>query len=265
MSERAEGKPRHPPITDRPGTDDDRVLLAGPRSRVSELLRALRILTEVVRGFRKLHFVGPCVTVLGSARLGPRHPSYAQARRLGAELARAGFSVMTGGGPGLMAAANRGAQEAGGPSIGCTIRLPFEEEPNPYLDRCIHFHYFFVRKLMLVKYSVGFVALPGGLGTLDELFEISTLIQTRRIHDLPVVLMDRDYWQPLLELTRAMRSAGTISEEDVARWVITEDPGEVAARMLDATRRHPLFRLRPHPWLGETASPSVASAADEKS
>ncbi|HVS65155.1 MAG TPA: TIGR00730 family Rossman fold protein [Thermoanaerobaculia bacterium] len=250
-------------MTGRSTADDDRVLLEGPRSRVTELMRALRILAEVVRGFRKLHFVGPCVTVLGSARLGAEHPASDQARRLGFELARAGFSVMTGGGPGLMQAANRGAQEGGGTSVGCTIRLPFEEEPNPYLDLCIDFHYFFVRKLMLVKYSIGFVALPGGFGTLDELFEISTLLQTRRIHDVPIVLMGADYWRPLLDLAAAMRSAGTISEEDAARWVITEDPVEVASRMRESARQHPLFEPRPHRWLGESGRAPVVPAGDE--
>jgi hypothetical protein len=169
---------------------------------------------------------------------------------------------MTGGGPGLMQAANRGAQEAGGTSVGCSIRLPFEEEPNPYLDLCVDFHYFFVRKLMLVKYSRGFVALPGGFGTLDELFEVSTLIQTRRIHSEPVVLMGLDYWQPLLDFTRGtMSSAGTISSDDAERWVLTEDPEEVAARMLESMRRHPVPRPRPSRWLGEKR-PAAGGASD---
>ncbi|HVS15756.1 MAG TPA: TIGR00730 family Rossman fold protein [Thermoanaerobaculia bacterium] len=231
---------------------DDTSLLEGPRSRISEALRALRIFAEVIRGFRALHFVGPCVTVLGSARLGEEHPFYSLARRLGGALAGAGFTVMTGGGPGLMAAANRGAREAGGASVGCTIQLPFEDEGNPYLDLRIDFHYFFVRKLMLVKYSRGFVALPGGFGTLDELFEISTLIQTGRVHDLPVALMGRDYWAPLIEFTRErMVHQGTISHADVERWTITDDPDEVAAVLRAAALRHPRPRLRPSPWLGE--------------
>ena len=171
---------------------------SGPQPRAQELLRAIRIFTEFMRGFRALHFVGPCVTVFGSARFRENHPYYALARQCGAELARAGFTVMTGGGPGIMEAANRGAKEAGGRSIGCNIRLPKEQQPNPYLDRWITFRYFFVRKVMLVKYSYAFITLPGGFGTLDEIFETATLIQTGKIREFPLVLMGREYWQPLL-------------------------------------------------------------------
>jgi uncharacterized protein (TIGR00730 family) len=241
----------------RPHPPDDTVLLEGPRSRLSELGRAIRIFAEVIRGFRALHFVGPCVTVLGSARFQEDHPHYALGRRLGAALAGAGFTVMTGGGPGLMAAANRGAREAGGRSVGCTIRLPFEDEPNPYLDLCVDFHYFFVRKLMLVKYSRGFVALPGGFGTLDELFEISTLIQTGRVHDLPVVLMGRDYWAPLIDFACGrMVHVGTVSHADVARWLITDDPDHVAAHLRAEALKHPRARLHPSPLLGEAKAPA---------
>jgi uncharacterized protein (TIGR00730 family) len=146
-----------------------------------ELIRVLRIMVEFVRGFRALHFVGPCVTVFGSARFKEDHPYYALGREVGRELARAGFTVMTGGGPGIMEAANRGAKEVGGRSVGCNIELPAEQKPNQYLDRFITFHHFFVRKVMLVKYSYAFVALPGGFGTLDEIFETATLVQTGKI------------------------------------------------------------------------------------
>src|SRR5262245_45783366 len=145
--------------------------LQGPQPRGFELARALRIFFELMRGFRALHFVGPCVSVFGSARFSDQHPYYTLARDVGARLARAGFTVMTGGGPGIMEAANRGAREAGGRSVGCNIELPQEQKPNPYLDRWITFRHFYVRKLMLVKYSYAFVALPGGFGTLDEIFE----------------------------------------------------------------------------------------------
>ena len=148
-------------------------LLSGPLPRSSELLRAGRIFLEFIRGFRALHFVGPCVTVFGSARFGDPHPYYQMARRAGSQLAEAGFTVMTGGGPGIMEAANRGAKEAGGKSIGCNIKLPVEQKPNAYLDKWIEFQHFFVRKVMLVKYSYAFIALPGGFGTLDEIFETS--------------------------------------------------------------------------------------------
>ncbi len=172
-----------------PADRDEQFLLEGPRSRMDELFRVIRIGAEFVSGFRALHFVGPCVTVFGSARPQPDDPHYQLARRVGGELAQAGFTVMTGGGPGLMEAANRGAQEAGGVSIGCSIELPEEEKPNPYLDEFVQFRYFFVRKVMLVKYSYGFVALPGGLGTLDEIFETATLVQTRKIWGFPLILI----------------------------------------------------------------------------
>src|SRR5262249_26275324 len=158
-------------------------LLRGPGPRRSELRQSLRILRECIRGFRKLHFVGPCVTVFGSARFQEDHPYYALARALGARLAEVGFTVMTGGGPGSMEAANRGARDAGGTSVGCNITLPTEQKPNPYLDRWVEVRYFFVRKMLLEKYSYAFIAMPGGIGTLDEMFETATLIQTRKIKD----------------------------------------------------------------------------------
>jgi hypothetical protein len=194
---------------------------------VSELLRVGRIAAEFIRGFRALHFVGPCVTVFGSARFAPGHEHYELARSVGAELARVGLTVMTGGGPGVMEAANRGAKEAGGRSIGCNIVLPHEQKENPYLDRFVTFRYFFVRKVMLVKYSVAFVVCPGGFGTLDELFEAITLVQTKKIAGFPVVLMGRAYWQPMLDfIERTMREAGTISPEDVKLYHVTDDPHE---------------------------------------
>src|SRR5271166_4695116 len=159
--------------------------LRGPQPRGFELLRAARIFLELLRGFRALHFVGPCVTVFGSARFAPEQPYYQLAREVGARLARAGFTVMTGGGPGIMEAANRGAKDAGGYSVGCNIELAHEQQPNPYLDRWITFRHFAIRKMMLVKYSYAFIALPGGFGTLDEVFETSTLIQTEKIQDFP--------------------------------------------------------------------------------
>ena len=163
-----------------PGGSDEVRFLEGPQNRTSELLRAVRIFCEFMRGFRALHFVGPCVTVFGSARFSESHPYYEMARQCGSGLARAGFTVMTGGGPGIMEAANRGAKEAGGRSIGCNIELPEEQKPNRYLDRWITFRHFFVRKVMLVKYSYAFIALPGGFGTLDEIFEAATLDSNRQ-------------------------------------------------------------------------------------
>jgi uncharacterized protein (TIGR00730 family) len=205
-----------------------RRFLEGPQRRRSELRDAFRVFRQFVRGYRKLHFVGPCVTVFGSARFPEDHAYYELARELGAALAHAGFTVMTGGGPGIMEAANRGAREAGGRSVGCNIELPHEQRPNPYLDEWITFEHFFVRKVMLVKYSYAFVVLPGGYGTLDELFETATLIQTGKIHDFPLVLMGESYWAPLLEFLReTMVVRGTIEPEDLDRIVVTDDVAEV--------------------------------------
>lgn len=209
-------------------------LLKGPGSRTAEFFRACRIFVEVIRGFRALHFIGPCVTIFGSARFSQDHPYSVLAEHTAARIARGGYAVMTGGGPGVMEAANRGAKQAGGTSVGCAIELPFEEARNPHLDIWVEFHYFFVRKVMLVKYSQAFVVLPGGFGTMDELFESATLIQTGKINQFPIVLMGTEYWQPLLDFQRdTMVKMGTISAHDPDRFVVTDDP-EVA---LEAIRR----------------------------
>jgi uncharacterized protein (TIGR00730 family) len=233
----------------------ERHFLAGPESRLHELRAAWRIFRELIRGFRTLHFVGPCVTVFGSARTPPNSPYFALAERVGAELARAGFTVMTGGGPGIMAAANKGARAWGGRSVGCNITLPKEQQPNPYLDVMIEFRHFFVRKVMLVKYSVGFIALPGGFGTVDELFETATLIQTGKVESFPVVLMGSAYWKPLVELVRAMADAGTIDAADLDTIKIIDDPAEAVAYVRDvATGRFGLqLAIAPQPrrLLGE--------------
>jgi uncharacterized protein (TIGR00730 family) len=209
-----------------------------------------------MRGFRALHFVGPCVTVFGSARFKADHPYYELGRELGARLARVGFTVMTGGGPGVMEAANRGAREEGGRSIGCNIELPHEQHPNPYLDRWITFHHFFVRKVMLVKYSYAFIALPGGFGTLDEMFEIATLVQTGKVQEYPIVLMGRDYWRPLLDFVRnRLLVEGTIDPGDEQRLPVTDSAAEAVDMITAVAMRRfglsygPLARRR---WfLGE--------------
>jgi uncharacterized protein (TIGR00730 family) len=233
---------------------DDRSFLEGPNSRRRELWTVLRTVRDFINGFRVLHFVGPCVTVFGSARFGETHPHYAVARAVGSRLAGLGFTVMTGGGPGLMEAANRGARDAGGGSVGCNIELPNEQEPNPYLDRWVSCRYFFVRKVLLFKYSYAFVGMPGGLGTLDELAEALTLIQTRKIANFPVVLVGHAYWQPLVALFDQMVAAGAISREELRLLLVTDDLDEAMAYI----EKHAVqaFRLRrrllhPSPWLGE--------------
>src|SRR5205085_4974507 len=174
---------------------------------------------QFLRGFRHLHFVGPCVTVFGSARFHEDHPYYALARQVGSQLALAGFTVMTGGGPGIMEAANRGAKDVGGRSVGCNIKLPQEQKPNPHLDTWIDFEYFFVRKTMLVKYSYAFVVMPGGFGTLDELFEVATLIQTGKLEDFPVALMGKDYWAPLLDQIKRVVAERTIDQSALGKLI----------------------------------------------
>jgi uncharacterized protein (TIGR00730 family) len=212
---------------------EERYFLEGPRPRTSELKTVLAIVWELVRGFRALHFVGPCVTVFGSARFREDHPYYALARQVGGALAKLGFTVMTGAGPGIMEAANRGAREAGGRSVGCNIVLPHEQKINAYLDRHVTFRYFFVRKVMLVKYSYAFVVMPGGMGTMDELFEAVTLIQTGKIESFPVVLFGKDYWRPLVEFLDEMVRVGTIGAEDLHLLLFT-DSVEDAMKHIEA-------------------------------
>lgn len=181
---------------------------------------------EFLRGFRRLHFVGPCVTVFGSARLPESDPFYQAAVKIGAGLGNAGFSVMTGGGPGIMEAANRGAREVGARSVAASIKLEFESDANPYLDQHVEFEYFFVRKVLLLKYSYGFVIMPGGVGTLDEFFETLTLIQTKKIVDFPVVLFGSDFFQPLVDFMRDTMVGKTISAHDMDLFLVTDDVDE---------------------------------------
>ena len=200
----------------------ERLFLSGPRSRWKEFVSVLDIMREFIRGFQTLHFVGPCVTVFGSARFKEDHPYYSLTEKVGAGLARLGFTVITGGGPGVMEAASRGAKEAGGFTVGCNIVLPEEQKLNPYLDRSVAFEHFFVRKVMLVKYSYAFVVMPGGLGTMDELFEALTLIQTAKIKNFPVVLMSTEYYRPLMGLLAKMVAGGTISNTDLDLLLLTD-------------------------------------------
>ncbi len=227
-------------------SQEERSFLEGPSWRWLELRRLNRIALEFLRGFRTLHFVGPCVTVFGSARFPPGHRWYELAREMGSRLAEAGFTVMTGGGPGVMEGANRGAREAGGRSVGCNIELPREQEPNPYLDHFVEFRYFFVRKVMLIKYSYGFVVLPGGFGTMDEIFEAATLIQTGKIPGFPLILMGTEYWRRLVDLLReTMIPAGTIDAADLDRLILTDSPDEALERLTHYADRQAGLRLEP--------------------
>lgn len=239
-----------------PAPPKEKKFLRGPQPRGFELGRALRIFFELIKGFRHFHFLGPCVTVFGSARFSEEHRYYRMAREVGRLLAEAGFTVMTGGGPGLMEAANRGARAAGGGSVGCNIQLPREQEPNPYLDKFVTFESFSVRKLMLVKYSYAFFAMPGGFGTMDEVFELATLIQTRKIENFPIIFMGSDYWRPLHDFLREkMLVEKTIDPEDAA-WLRVSDSPEEAVRTITATAMKQFGltygqRFKRRWWLGE--------------
>jgi uncharacterized protein (TIGR00730 family) len=194
----------------------EKIFLSGRRDRADDLESAIKFFLEFLKGFESFNFDGPCVTVFGSARFREGHAHYELARQMGRRLAEEGYTVMTGGGPGIMEAANRGAKEAGGCSLGCNIQLPKEQKPNPYLDYFIQFEHFFVRKVMLVKYSSAFVVMPGGFGTLDETFEVATLVQTGKLEIFPIVAMGGEYWREFADFAHsALVEAGTISSEDL--------------------------------------------------
>jgi uncharacterized protein (TIGR00730 family) len=216
------------------GTTDQRLLDSrGPSDWVhTDPWRVLRMQAELVEGFGALAELGPAIAVFGSARLGPDHPSYAVAEKIGQRLVEEGFAVITGGGPGAMEAANKGASEAGGVSVGLGIELPWESGLNEWVDVGVHFRYFFARKTMFVKYAQGFVVLPGGFGTLDELFEALTLVQTGKITSFPIVLVGTSYWEGMVTWLRdTMLAEGTIRQDDIDRLVVTDDVEEAIALM----------------------------------
>jgi uncharacterized protein (TIGR00730 family) len=241
-----------------PSERADEIFLEGPRSRFEEFLTLLRVIRDFLRGFRVLHFVGPCVTVFGSARAKTESPYYEVARQMGAAIARLGFTVMTGGGPGIMEAANRGAKGVGGRSVGCSVKLPAEQKPNAYLDRCVTMDYFFARKALFIKYSYAFIVMPGGAGTLDELFEALTLIQTGKIKNFPIVILGTAYWKELIDFIGKMAEFGTISPADV-NLIFATDSVEAAIEYIRSKAIAPfglklITRTRRHlPWLGERA------------
>jgi uncharacterized protein (TIGR00730 family) len=230
-------EPRHP------ASSDEELLEAETTAIVSELsdeARLERIQAELDEGFRALAHVGKAVSIFGSARTPPDDPQYEQARRVAQALGAAGWSIITGGGGGLMEAANRGAQEAGVPSIGLDIELPHEQAMNPFVDLGLTFHYFFARKVMFVRYASAFIAFPGGFGTLDELFEAATLRQTQKIHHFPIVLVNSGYWAGLLDwLRESPLRQGKIAAADVERLRVVDEPAEVLAVLADAEHRRP--------------------------
>ncbi|PRY60255.1 hypothetical protein BCF74_10741 [Knoellia remsis] len=220
-------------------TTDQRLLDSrGPADWVhADPWRVLRIQSEFVEGFGALAELGPAVSVFGSARTKPDDPTYALGQHVGAALVEAGYAVITGGGPGAMEAANKGALEAGGTSVGLGIELPFETGLNEYVDLGVNFRYFFARKTMFVKYAQGFVVLPGGFGTLDELFEAITLVQTQKVTSFPIILMGTAYWQGLLDWLRgSLLAAGTISAKDLDLVTVTDDVDEAVATIVRADR-----------------------------
>lgn len=238
------------PLSLRP--KEEEAFLEGPRTRWLEFFFVLQVLWEFVRGFRALHFVGPCVTVFGSARFKEDHIYYKKAYTVGKRLAEAGVTILTGGGPGIMEAANRGAFENGGISVGCNIELPLEQHPNPYMHKWVNIKYFFVRKVLLVKYSFAFVVLPGGMGTMDEFFETLTLIQTGIIKDFPVVIIGKDYFEPLQLMLRKMLENRTISEHDLKLVLFTDDIDEAYKYVEDyVLKNFKVGRMKPSRWLRE--------------
>ncbi|MDI9364793.1 MAG: TIGR00730 family Rossman fold protein [Flavobacterium sp.] len=223
------------------------VYLDGPKPRMYELGFAWQIFTEFIRGFRTLHFVGPCITVFGSARFNKNHAYYKAAEMFGKRIAQLGFTTITGGGPGTMEAANKGAFENGGTSVGCNIKLPFEQKPNPYVHKSITFNYFFVRKVLLVKYSYAFIIMPGGFGTMDEFFETLTLVQTRTITNFPIVLFGKTYYQPLMDYMKLMSDQGTINPEDLDLLLLTDNFDEAITHISTYVNTH--FKIKPRKLL----------------
>jgi uncharacterized protein (TIGR00730 family) len=241
--------------------------LQGPQSRWAEFKFTIKVLIDFIRGFRTLHFAGPCVTIFGSARFREDHPYYKQTRAIAGEIAKLGFTIMTGGGPGIMEAANRGAKDVGGRSVGCNIELPHEQEHNPYLDKWVNIKFFFVRKTLLIKYSYAFVVMPGGFGTLDEYFESLTLIQTKMIHEFPVIIFDKEYHKNIIEHIEQMKLNGTISPEDMDLCLFTDSVKDAIKHLQEHSINK--FGLKPQGkewgikrWLFERSWESAKNHAD---
>ncbi len=227
--------------------------LEGPQSRWNEFKFGVRTLWEFIKGFRALHFIGPCVTIFGSARFKDDDKYYILTRKLSGEIAKLGFTIMTGGGPGIMEAANRGAKDVGGKSVGCNIILPHEQHPNPYLDKWVNIRYFFVRKTLLIKYSYAFIVMPGGFGTMDELFEALTLVQTKVIDTFPIIIFCKDFQKKLMEYIEKLKTEGTISPEDLHLLLLTDSIEEAVEHIKSSIAQFGLKYVKPKParWLLE--------------
>lgn len=229
--------------------------LEGPQSRWQDFKFTVNVLLEFIKGFRTLHFVGPCVTIFGSARFKEGHPYYEQTRELSGRIAKMGFTIMTGGGPGVMEAANKGAKEVGGRSVGCNIVLAHEQAPNAYLDKWVNIKYFFVRKTLLIKYSYAFVVMPGGFGTLDEYFEALTLIQTKKLSEFPIIIFDKEFHKELMEHVELMKKKATISPEDSNLFLVTDSIDEaeeyIRQNSIIKFKLQPESARRPFKWLFE--------------
>ena len=224
------------------------VYLDGPKPRMNEFLFAWDVFTQFIKGFRALHFMGPCITVFGSARFTEGHHYYKVAREFGKRIAELGFTAMTGGGPGIMEAANRGAFENDGASVGCNIKLPYEQHPNPYMTKWLTFNYFFTRKVLMVKYSYAFIIMPGGFGTMDEFFETITLAQTKVINDFPIVLFGKDFFQPLVEVFDKMVEEKTIAADDKKLLLLTDDIDEAMQYIQAYIANHFTVKPRKRLW-----------------
>ncbi|NUM32230.1 MAG: TIGR00730 family Rossman fold protein [Bacteroidetes bacterium] len=230
--------------------------LDGPQSRLSDLWFVIKITFQFIKGFRVLHFVGPCITIFGSARFNYENEYYKATQAIAGKIAHLGFTIMTGGGPGIMEAANRGAKDVGGKSVGCNIELPFEQKPNIYMDKAVDIRYFFVRKTLLLKYSYGFVVMPGGFGTLDELFEALTLIQTNKIKKFPIAIFSRHYHNELIKYIDKMCFEGTISPEDKHLYLVSDDEDEIVEHIKNNSIKPFGLKIKRKAWrlLGEYKS-----------
>ena len=222
--------------------------LEGPKSRTQELIFALKVFWQIITSVRKLHYIGPCITVFGSARFQEGHKYYTAAMEFGKRIAEIGFTTITGGGPGVMEAANRGAFENGGYSVGCNIQLPFEQKENKYLHTSFTFKHFFVRKTMLIKYSYAFIIMPGGFGTMDEFFETLTLVQTKTLSQFPLVLFGKEYFQPLMDYMMFLAKEKTIAEEDLKLVTLTDDFDEAMDHITTYISGNYTIKKRPKPF-----------------